>query len=104
VKKKEWLKTEIDELIDLYHNKPVLWNVKDKAYRDRITKRDALVEMAEIFATSAEEYHNIFIVYINVNTIKMFYDKVGLPVHTLLQIYKLQKLYTGCPKIHGTTQ
>jgi hypothetical protein len=58
----------MDELIDLYHNKPV--GRKDKVYRDRIKKRDALVEMAEIFATSAEEYNNIFIVYINVNTNK----------------------------------
>jgi hypothetical protein len=55
VKKKEWLKTEIDEPIDLYHNKPVLSDVEDKVYRDRIKKRDALVEMAEIFATSTEE-------------------------------------------------
>jgi hypothetical protein len=54
--KKEWLKTEIEELIDLYHNKPVLWDVEDKVYRDRIKKRDALVEMAEIFATSIEAY------------------------------------------------
>jgi hypothetical protein len=56
VKKKEWLKTEIDELIDLYHNKPVLWDVEDKVCRDRIKKRDALVGMAEIFAMSTEEY------------------------------------------------
>jgi hypothetical protein len=53
VKKKEWLKTEIDELIDLNHNKPVLWDVEDNVYRDRIKKRYALVE---IFATSTEEY------------------------------------------------
>jgi hypothetical protein len=60
VKKKEWLKTEIDELIDLYHNKPVLSDVEDKAYRDRIKKRDALIEMAEIFATSTEEYTYLY--------------------------------------------
>jgi hypothetical protein len=34
----------------------VLWDVEDKVYKDRIKKRDALVEMAEIFSMSTEGY------------------------------------------------
>jgi hypothetical protein len=34
--KKEWLKTEIDELIDLYHNKPVLWDVYQCKYNKNV--------------------------------------------------------------------
>jgi len=53
--KKEWLKSEIDQLINMYHNKPELWDVKSKVYKDRVKKRDALDEIATIFETTVEE-------------------------------------------------
>jgi len=53
--KKEWLKSEIDQLINMYHNKPELWDVKSKVYKDRMKKRDALDEIATTFETTVEE-------------------------------------------------
>lgn len=53
--KKQWLKAEIDELIDLYHAKPELWDIKSKIYRNRVKKQSALVEIAENFRTTVEE-------------------------------------------------
>jgi len=50
--KKEWLKSEIDQLINMYHNKPELWDVKSK---DRVKKRDALDEIATTFETTVKE-------------------------------------------------
>ncbi|KAK9685271.1 Alcohol dehydrogenase transcription factor Myb/SANT-like [Popillia japonica] len=53
--KREWLKNEIDELINMYHNKPELWDVTSKGYKDRVKKRDALSDIAEKFETTVEE-------------------------------------------------
>jgi len=60
--KKEWLKSEIDQLINMYHNKPELWDVKSKVYKDRVKKRDALDEIATTFETVEEitrKIHNL---------------------------------------------
>lgn len=35
---KEWVKSEVMDLINMYHNKPELWDVKSKIYRDRVKK------------------------------------------------------------------
>lgn len=53
--KKEWLKAEIDELINMYHGKPELWDVKCKVYKDRVKKHNALTEIAGELNTTIEE-------------------------------------------------
>ena len=53
--KKEWLEAEIDELIELYHAKPELWDIKSKVYRDRVKKQNAFTEISEKFSTTIEE-------------------------------------------------
>lgn len=35
---KEWVKSEVMDLTNMYHNKPELWDVKSKIYRDRFTE------------------------------------------------------------------
>lgn len=61
--KKEWLKVEVEELINIYHSKAELWDVTCKSYKDRVKKHNGLKEMAEQFSTTAEEIqrkiHNI---------------------------------------------
>lgn len=53
--KKEWLKSEIEELILMYQGKPELWDVTTAMYKNRIKKQDALKELADEFSTTTEE-------------------------------------------------
>lgn len=53
--KKEWLKSEVDDLINVYRSKPELWDVKNQVYKDRVKKKDAFKEIADKFCTSVEE-------------------------------------------------
>lgn len=53
--KKEWFKGEIEDLINMYHGKPELWDVTSNIYKNRVKKQDAVKEMAEEFNTTVEE-------------------------------------------------
>nr|CAI5827017.1 unnamed protein product [Callosobruchus analis] len=53
--KKEWLKSEIVDLIDIYHKKPELWDVESKLYNSKTRKQVALGEIAEKFQTRIDE-------------------------------------------------
>ena len=59
--KKEWLEAEIDELIELYHVKPELWDIKSKVYRDRVKKQNAFTEISEKFSIEeiTRKIHNL---------------------------------------------
>ena len=41
-----WSTEKVGELIDLYEEKPLLYNTKDKQYRDKDLRSKALAEIA----------------------------------------------------------
>lgn len=55
MEKKEWLKSEVEELIRSYQSKPLLWDITIKDYKSRPKKRDTLEELALKFDTTPEE-------------------------------------------------
>lgn len=55
--KKLWSMTDTNQLIFMYENRPELWNVKCKHYKNRMKKQYALNEMAETFSVTIEEVY-----------------------------------------------
>ncbi|KAF5286323.1 hypothetical protein FQA39_LY04221 [Lamprigera yunnana] len=45
----EWTNAKVCELIELYRDRPVLWDCRLKEYKDRNKKQDALQEIADTF-------------------------------------------------------
>ncbi|KAG8332140.1 uncharacterized protein LOC124372360 [Homalodisca vitripennis] len=45
----EWTNDKVCQLIELYRDKPVLWDCRLKGYKDRNKKQDALQEIADVF-------------------------------------------------------
>lgn len=50
-----WTKHETEVLINLYHSKPELWDVKSKDYRDKLKKRQSLIQLGHTFNVTPEE-------------------------------------------------
>lgn len=53
--KKDWCKSEIEELIIEYEQYPCLWDVHHREYRDRIKKAEAWEKLAAKFAAEMKE-------------------------------------------------
>ncbi|KAJ8929167.1 hypothetical protein NQ314_018170 [Rhamnusium bicolor] len=51
----EWSNEKVMSLIDLYRDRPVLWNCRLKEYKDRNKRHDAFVEIAVSFGGGKEE-------------------------------------------------
>ncbi|KAF5304268.1 hypothetical protein FQA39_LY09795 [Lamprigera yunnana] len=50
----EWTNAKVCELIELYRNRPVLWDCRLKEYKDRNKKQDALQEIADTFGVDKQ--------------------------------------------------
>ena len=55
VSQKSWTKSDVFLLISQWELYPELWNVKNKLYRNRIKKQNALKEIASNFNTTTNE-------------------------------------------------
>lgn len=53
--KKEWTIDETNKLITDYENKPCIWNPKDVKYKDKLTRGEAVRQLAVSFNTSEGE-------------------------------------------------
>ncbi|CAH1970882.1 unnamed protein product [Acanthoscelides obtectus] len=53
--KKTWTIEEVTNLIEVYRERPNLWNPKNVDYKNRYKKYDSLKEIAEIFGTTKDE-------------------------------------------------
>lgn len=51
----EWTNAKVCDLINLYRDRPVLWDCRLKEYKDRNKKLDALLEIAVSFGVDKEE-------------------------------------------------
>jgi hypothetical protein len=51
----EWTNDKVISLIELYRNRPVLWDCRLKEYKDRNKRHDALMEIAVSFGVREEE-------------------------------------------------
>jgi hypothetical protein len=51
----EWTNDKIIPLIELYRNRPVLWDCRLKEYKDHNKRHDALMEIAVSFGVGEEE-------------------------------------------------
>ena len=51
----EWTNDKVVNLIDLYRNRPVLWDCRLKEYKDRNKRMDALLEIAFSFGVEKGE-------------------------------------------------
>ncbi|KAF5293220.1 hypothetical protein FQA39_LY13688 [Lamprigera yunnana] len=50
----EWTNAKVCELIELYRDRPVLWDCRLKEYKDRNKKQDALQEIADTFVVDKQ--------------------------------------------------
>ncbi|KAF5296632.1 hypothetical protein FQA39_LY12460 [Lamprigera yunnana] len=50
----EWTNAKVCELIELYRDRPVLWDCRLKEYKDRNKKQDALQEIADTFGVDKQ--------------------------------------------------
>jgi len=51
----EWSNEKVLNLIELYRDRPVLWDCRLKEYKDRNKKMDAILEIAVSFGVEKEE-------------------------------------------------
>lgn len=51
----EWTNEKVLTLIDLYRDRPVLWDCRSKQHKDRSKRTDALMEIAVSFGVEKEE-------------------------------------------------
>ncbi|GFG39776.1 hypothetical protein Cfor_04916 [Coptotermes formosanus] len=51
----EWTNDKVISLIELYRNRPVLWDCRLKQYKERNKRHDALMEIAVSFGVGEEE-------------------------------------------------
>ncbi|KAF5305213.1 hypothetical protein FQA39_LY09301 [Lamprigera yunnana] len=51
----EWTNAKVCELIELYRDRPVLWDCRLKEYKDRNKKQDALQEIADTFRVDKQD-------------------------------------------------
>ncbi|XP_072386709.1 uncharacterized protein [Diabrotica undecimpunctata] len=51
----EWNEENTQNLLDMYHERPVLWNSRLADYKDRNKRRDALLEISVSFGVEKEE-------------------------------------------------
>ena len=82
--KKEWGKNEIFELINMYHSKSELWDIKCLDYKDRVIKHASMREI-EI------KICNVFYIY-NILNLKLFaheHLKMDQADPKALMLYKL---------------
>ena len=54
-KKMEWSKEKVISLINLYHDRPILWNCKINKYKNGKTRIDSFVKIAVSFVVAKEE-------------------------------------------------
>ncbi|RZF43561.1 hypothetical protein LSTR_LSTR012841 [Laodelphax striatellus] len=50
----EWNNAKVCELIELYRDRPILWDCRLKAYKDKNKKQDALQEIADTFGVDKQ--------------------------------------------------
>lgn len=50
----EWTNAKVCELIELYRDRPVLWDFRLKVYKDRNKKQDALPEITDTFGVDKQ--------------------------------------------------
>ncbi|XP_046144686.1 uncharacterized protein LOC123988482 [Osmia bicornis bicornis] len=51
----EWTQDKVLQMIEMYRNRSNLWDCRDKTYKDRNKRHDALTEIAVCFGESKEE-------------------------------------------------
>nr|XP_034194032.1 uncharacterized protein LOC117610574 [Osmia lignaria] len=51
----EWTQEKVLQMIEMYRNRSNLWDCRDKTYKDRNKRHDALTEIAVCFGESKEE-------------------------------------------------
>uniref|UniRef100_A0A6P7HC60 Uncharacterized protein LOC114348966 n=1 Tax=Diabrotica virgifera virgifera TaxID=50390 RepID=A0A6P7HC60_DIAVI len=51
----EWNEENTQNLLEMYHERPVLWNSRLADYKDRNKRRDALLEISVSFGVEKEE-------------------------------------------------
>lgn len=103
--KKLWSMTDTNQLIFMYENRPELWNVKSKHYKNRMKKQYALNEMAETFSVTIEEVyrklHNLRTQFNNeIRKGKKFSDEANGEVFISRWPYFNQlKFLSGCSNV-----
>jgi hypothetical protein len=61
----EWSNEKVLNLIELYRDRPVLWDCRLKEYKDRNKKMDAILEIAVSFGVEKEEIERKIKIKIN---------------------------------------
>lgn len=51
----EWKTEDVTHLLEMYRDRPNLWNCKADTYKDRNKRHDSLMEIAEYFKVPKEE-------------------------------------------------
>ena len=68
-----WTAKKAVELIELYESKPLLYNTKEKKYRDRDMRSKALEEIANALNIPGRPFHyKLYISLNNFNTVHTF--------------------------------
>lgn len=51
----EWTSEQVIQLLNMYHQRPILWDCRLRDYKDRNKRHDALVEIAVSFGLVKDE-------------------------------------------------